>query len=292
MGENKILLNFFLILLFLFIICSSFSNASNFYPSYYISNQKINYVNEVIEVGESEIYVKFKGTILVDESIFNESDWVEFTFNPKVNRFDKLTDYTYSISLQTHEWGGGEVFESNKEAIYTSTGNEYGNYVYNVSLKSLSGWNSIIFHANYTLTNRITNVHDYEYAFYYRSDINTDDKTRIQYHFPNILEINQVTVDGFWKGRTLKIFTPSKEEVDKGVYFYFTNLEEKNKAERKEKLISRGIDILLIVIGALISLLAIIVYENFKKEKKIFGDINLRNFKKYKRAIIKVYKKK
>ena len=60
--------------------------------------------DEYVIVSKDGLYVKFKGILLIDNQIYNESDWITFTFSPVFNsRFDKVENFKSYLGLQTND---------------------------------------------------------------------------------------------------------------------------------------------------------------------------------------------
>ena len=276
-------LKFSLICLLFLVIFSIPIYASYLDPKWYWKYQEIIYIDEIVEINNSEQYIEFEAEILVNDSIYNESDWIIFSFSPYISTYDIVKDYEDSITVQNSNWNG----------IYTSKPDNYSNYLYNISLKSLTGWNEIIFKANFTLGNRVFKTGDFEYACHYISDTKAKNKG-ILYLIPNRFEVKIENFGGTTKlGRTYQNFVPYKEYVNDRIDFYLKDKEKEEQVEQDEKIRNRNTSILFLVIGAILSLIVTIVYEKFiKKDKKIFGDIKIKKFKNHKRAIIKIFKKK
>ena len=78
---------------------------------------------------------------------------------------------------------------------------------------------------------------------------------------------------------------PPKEKVGDAFYFFLEDKEEIRAAEKKEKKISTLINIIFLVIGAVFSLIVVLVYEKFfKKDRKLFGTIVNREGRKLLRS--------
>ena len=276
-------LKFSLTCLLFLVIFSIPVYASYLNPKWYWKYQKIIYVDEIVEINNTGQYIKFEAEILINDSIYNQSDWIIFSFSPYIDTYDIVKDYKDSITVQNSNWNG----------IYTSELDDSSNYLYNISLKSLTGWNEIIFKANFTLGNRVFKRGDFEYACYYISNTKAKNKG-ILYLIPNRFEVKIENFDGTTiLGRTHQKFIPYKKYVNDRIDFYLKDKEEEKQVEQDEKTRNRNTNILFLVIGAILSLIVTIVYEKFiKKDKKIFGDIKIKKFKNYTRAIIKVFKKK
>lgn len=280
-----------LLVIFSLILYSLTTSASHFAPQWYYNYQKIDIAQEEVTLEGNDLKIKFEGVILVDKELYKESDWVVFSFNPKYSVYNTISDYESSVSLRTGDFSATDPFEPNKEAEYSTESNEYGIYYYNVSLKSLEGYNYIIFHANFTLKDAIRRIRDYTYRLYYSSET-TSNNFYIDYILPSYTDVKDVTVQGEWHYGTFSRFVPAKEDRNKGVYFLFENEDEKKDAEKQEKDVEEREKIMFLLLGGLFSLVITIVYENLiKKDKKIFGNIEIKQFKKYKRAIIKIFNK-
>jgi hypothetical protein len=246
------------------VICSTFVTAFDLNLNFPRSHQRVNYVQEEIMINKLSQQVEFKAAILVDDLVYNVSDWVTFDFFPIFSSEDIVENYQDFVAMQTDEWGGGSVFEFNKNGTYTREYKNDSSYAYNVSLKELKRWNSIIFKANFTLKNRVIKTGDYRYRFFNVERTNVNNPPLVSYWIPNDFEIKDITVPGSTQyGSKYLIFTPSEGYVDKPVYFLIEDLKEKKDAEFKEKIIDVLINLVFLIGGVLLT----VAYDAWKNRK-------------------------
>lgn len=285
------------ITLSIFLILVSLNvSASYFRPHWYGTHQRIEYANEEIIVSKEGLFVKFKGVILIDEEIYNESDWVTFIFSPVLNYpFDKVEYFESHLGLQTSDWGGDDAYTVNKKAKYTVTNNTNlsTRYEYNVSIKDLNGWNKIIFFSNFTLKNRIKKTFEAEYSLLYMSQIETLNKDMI-FYFPNKYEVIHYPENCRWEsGTKYQTFLISGENAKYPMDFIFRDREEEKAIEVRERSIERLWNYIFAVMSAMLGFSFAILYEHyFRRDKKILGDTKLKHYKNHDSIIINIPKKK
>ena len=267
-------------------------SASELRSQGYYTHQTIDNVREFVELRDKTIYVKLDARIDIDNTIFNDSDWVTFSFSPILYDTDRISSFKSSIGLQTSEWGGGDVFIPNNKANYKQTNESKNYFVYNVSLKNLKGRNSIIFNANYTIENRIFRVRDFIYEFFYQSRVETLNHNTY-FRFPNHLEFIRVKDPNKLKqGSGFQDYEVRNDETKEALNFVFEDTNERKSFELQEKKQEGIWDITLIIIGAIIGLLLTVLYENISnKDKRLFGNIKIKKFKRFQKVIIKIFKK-
>ncbi len=170
-------LGFFCLLLLFLSVCVNASDLDLRNPNYQI----VRLVKENIFIDGRDAHVQFEGEIAIDNSISEKSGFTTFGFNPEFFQWDVVENYTAYIVLTDNE--------GTNYTYYTSDKTPYGGYSYNVTIKHPVGWSVINFYANFTLKNRvIKTINDYEYVFFYISQIETDNLI-VAYYFPNYYEL-------------------------------------------------------------------------------------------------------
>lgn len=271
----KLYLRFLICLIIFLLLTIVLVGASNIQRRWYWGHQNIDNVREQIFVSTTRLDVIHKSSITVDNTIHNESDWVTFFFSPTFSSRDVVENYKASVNLQTQEWGGGDAFQPNKKAVYTFT-NTSDFFEYNVSLKSLKGWNSIIFNTNYTLLGRVYKTGDFDYTFYYITQIDGDTKNiNLIFYFPNNFEITAFNGKGEWGyGRSHKDFIVSGEDSKKSLYFVFHDINEEKEFLRKKQKEDRAFAniqlIMGVILGAVLGFFSNIIYDIYKIKLKTF----------------------
>ncbi len=279
------LCRFFLAFIFL---GSSLVEASQFTPEYYYTYQSIDEVDERVYVNLSGLYVYFKGVILLNESILNKTDYIVFSFCPKFASSDTIVNYADYVIIKTPEYRGGTYYGGDKVPEYVRTETDFGKFIYNISIASLEGRNYIFFSANFTIKDRILKTRDYDYSFYYFSNIKTVNQNTY-YIFPYSLGINRYSIPGVIRPmRDYQSFVPDNENAKELIRFSITDIEGQKRAESREK----NISILINLVTGIVFLLIGIFSSLYLREKRLYGEIELKKFKEYKRAIIKIYKRR
>jgi hypothetical protein len=281
------------IILILFILTILSINASEFRPGDYWSYQKIDGVDEYITVDNGDLHVRFKGIVLIEGDIYNETDQISFTFSPVFNyEYDQYENYTSYLGLQTYDWGGGESYTINKNANYTIL--EYPNFSrfeYEVSLKNLTKWNRIIFFANFTLKNKFRRIREAEYSLFYISNIQTINQYII-FYFPNKYEIINSPDNGNWEyGSMYQSFHISSEYAKNPLYFIFKDTNEMKIIELENRNIERLWNYIFAVVSAILGFSLALIYDHIKKEKILLGNTNYKQYKNHDSITIKIPKK-
>ncbi|MBN2423327.1 hypothetical protein JXB41_08950 [Candidatus Woesearchaeota archaeon] len=260
-------------------------------PMYYHTHQKIQYVREKIVVNKNFQKVQLEVLISIDPEVYNLTEWITFDFSPIFNPNDIIDESNYEVYIRERKKAKSSVFIPSKKAEYEIVKKSDNLLTFNVSIVSLESGDEIIFNANYTFRNRVWKTGEYHYAFFYINMIKSENHF-LYFVFLHNYEIKSKTVDGEWKyGSLYQTFHVDKNELDKTIHFTFEDRNEKKSLEIQEKNRNLIINILFLVLGALLGLVLQIFWEKHKKRDKIFGNIDLKEFKDYKRAVIKIFKK-
>ena len=265
--KGKLIYTSFITLLII-IILSNEIYASELRSQWYWSHQTIDWALENVELKDKTLYIELNAIISIDNSIFNESNWITFTFSPVLYNTDKISSFKSSVG----------------NANYKQTVEGNNNFIYNVSLKNLKGRNSIIFNANYTIDNRIFRIKDFTYGFFYQSRIETLNHN-IYFRFPNNLEfIKGCTLSQGSKFQDCSIKDKDTKSI---INFVFKDIAEERAAEydlkKRESIFNVELSILFLVLGILLPLL-------INRNRKLFGDIEIKKFKKFQKIVIKIFK--
>ena len=141
---------------------------------------------QVVISKERGLLVQFKAEItIINNQIYDNTDSIIFYFVPYFNSKENVENYTYSIRWRTEV---SVPFNADKDANYNNINNLETDYEYNVSLKGLEGYNSLVFSANFTLADRIKRQREGRYTFFYIS--RTDAKNYyLSFNFPNKYDV-------------------------------------------------------------------------------------------------------
>ncbi len=274
------------------ILISSSVNASNFRSDYYWPHQTVKHVTESVHVSADGLYVKFEGEILIDNKIHNKTDWITFTFYPGFSHSDILEDFESSLGLRTHR--GGERYTINKKTKCKPIEDiNNSRFIYNVSIENLTGWNTVVFSANFTLKNKYKRIREAEYTFSYISSIESENQD-LSFHFPNKFEVIHYPNNAIKRyDSNYQRFIIPVEYTKTPIYFVFQDNNELKRIESNIRTTERGWNYLFAIISAFFGFLLAIIYENyFRKDKKIEGNIGIKHYKNHDSIIIKVHKKK
>lgn len=274
--------------LFFIVITSINVQSASLYKHAYSNYQTIDSFREHVRVGKDSLSVEFSARIKVNYLIHNKSDWVSFTFSPTSLRYyENIESYKSSVNLQIPSSLRNKNFTS--KTIFNEDFDNYSQYNYNVTINPLIDNNVIIFNANYTLSGSVHKIRDYEYTFYHVNDIESLNPT-LFFQFPNNFEVFRVVAEGSWKpGPNYQIYWVDSKSTEKVMYFVFRDNDEKKQLELKEKQEERRFNIVLSIIFTLFGIY--LGGKIFNKNKKILGNIEVKEFKKFQKAVIKIFKK-
>lgn len=274
-------------LIFWVVFFSLIVHASFIAPQWYWNTQKIQMTNEEVVVSKDSVNVKFRASILVDESAYNYTKWVTFQFSPVFNnRYESVDNYTVSLKYN----------DGSKTPYREEFDKNYTRYEYNVSLKPQRSYNEIIFEADYTLRGIVGKLRGTQYLLFYVSEADSNNRD-INFLFPYNYEVIK-SPNGLesrsWNNNEL--WTVSNELTKKPLYFVFNDLEEEQRIatenKRNEQIFNVKIALISALFGVVITMvLTPLIEKYFRKDKEFFGSAKIKKYNKHDSIRIKLLKK-
>ena len=111
--------------------------------------------------------------------------------------------------------------------------------------------------------------------------------------FPNKYEIINYPENGKWKyGATHQVFLISGENAKNSMYFVFRDKDEVKSIEERVRSIERLCNYIFAVMSAILGFSLALIYEHFKKDKKLEGETSVKHYKNHDTITIKILKKR
>jgi hypothetical protein len=271
-----IILILILILLLQGVSASSLHRQSSYY-------QKIDYVVETVKIFKNATYVTFESTILLNENVWHELDFITFEFRPlSDDRLETLHNYS-AIIIENANNGN---LSDDKVLYITPIWNETTQtFYYNISLNLLNKESEyFVFKADYIIQGNIIPLGDARYITTYRSSTISDTENKeVTILIPHNFDIIYATTGERQDTSKYKIL-----ELDNIHSTIQLTLLDKKEQKMHELLIA----MLGIIVGAVIGALTQLIIDCLRKKYKITG-IKIKQYKKGKgyAATIKIDKK-
>ena len=262
------------------------ANALYFTPGYPHDMQIVGAVNEIVLVSKEQLFINFKGDILIDRAVDNTS-WLTFEFSPEWSHAENISGFVSTIKIQSYD--RSILFDTNLSANYSEIVGNYSRHKYNVSIDSYDRYFRIIYEANYSVGNVVNRIREAEYSFYFISPSISKNQD-ISFWFPNKYTVLFRPDGGEMKfGENYQIFLISGIESKKFMYFAFHDEEEQAIIDDRHDswLLLRGA-----LLGAALAILAGLGLDYLRKDKVVISNVKVRKYKNHDSVLIKILRKK
>lgn len=263
-------------------------NAVELYPQQYSSIQTPHWIAQEVYVRDNNLFVQFRGKIIIDNTDNKQTGWFTFYFKPTRSQSEYEEGYSSSIYIDN---GSDEIIPLSPDKDYVVNPYKKG-FLYNISLKNKEGMFDLWFKSNFTLVGSVKKLRpdDTYYSFNYLSSIPSTYQ-EVVILFPKKFSIIQQPDKSQSYVENYQVFRFSNENSKDYLNFIYQNIEEQKEKESKLNLDNLIMGAILgAILGGGVSILCGLGLDYLRREHTLCKEAKIEKFKNHERLSIKIEK--